>query len=153
MAKHKVEIQDHLGNIYYPHTTTDVVFDQAGQKLSSLLDNKSSKSIRKISLALNAGISVHLWEAYAKINDTKLVEIYAYLKKADGSKFRANDLLFTLPVGFRPSSLIEPATTGQRYGASGEACTCLIRNDGRVTAQNIINETDTFIVAVNFYAE
>lgn len=103
MAKHKVEIQDHLGNIYYPHTTTDVVFDGSGKRLSSLLDNKETKQTAPV---LHRIVGKGCWNAaesfYFKSNN-KFVEIY-YNFKQTNDNYQID--IATLPVGFRPPEKI-----------------------------------------------
>ena len=37
MATKKIEIQDHQGNVYYPHTTVDVVFMKDGRKAEDVI--------------------------------------------------------------------------------------------------------------------
>lgn len=37
MATKKIEIQDHQGNVYYPHTTVDVVFMKDGRKAENVI--------------------------------------------------------------------------------------------------------------------
>lgn len=44
MAIKKIEIQDSNGDVYHPHTTTDVVFNNQNKKLSDLLNEKVDKN-------------------------------------------------------------------------------------------------------------
>ena len=37
MATKKIAIQDHQGNVYYPHTTVDVVFMKDGRKAEDVI--------------------------------------------------------------------------------------------------------------------
>ena len=56
MATKKIEIQDHQGNVYYPHTTVDVVFMKDGRKAEDVITGNET-SILELQAELGANKS------------------------------------------------------------------------------------------------
>ena len=56
MATKKIEIQDHQGNVYYPHTTVAVVFMKDGRKAEDVITGNET-SILELQAELGANKS------------------------------------------------------------------------------------------------
>lgn len=50
MTENKVRIEDHSGNVFYPHTKTDIVFTQSGESVESQLAQKPSMTTGNLTL-------------------------------------------------------------------------------------------------------
>ena len=70
MSIKKIEIQDHQGNVYHPHTTSDVVFMPDGRKTSDVINNSQNHKLTQ-----DSGYALSLPAKY-DINNTRKSGIY-----------------------------------------------------------------------------
>lgn len=137
MSINNVEIQDSVGNVYYPHTDADVVKygnTTVGASLSEMENNKADKiAPAKITPTPINGFSIVGASAsyYCKTQEN-IVIVNAYLELATARNTDAVTL-FGLPTGYRPSETVRvPCVIDAKYIG-----TVWISSNGEVILYNI----------------
>lgn len=103
MAIKKVEIQDHLGNVYYPHTEANVVFTKDGKTVEEKIEDLKQSANNGKNIVANAiGSPLLATDNFSEMGnkiDSLLVELrkilnYRKIKVNDSHKL--NDIIFLI---------------------------------------------------------
>ena len=120
MSINNVEMQDSVGNIYYPHTDASIVkFGETtvGASLSeNTQDINNLKTTTSIDFPFNSSWVSGVGEYLSKVlKNGKVVTVF--LNAISQNTYTS--ILGTLPVGYRPKALVECFGTSIKINTSG----------------------------------